>query len=188
MPTNLQLETARLILRPWRESDRAPFAAMNADPEVMTFFAAPMTRAESDASLDRFQAAFDRDGFGFLAAELRDTGTFAGIIGAQTMRDAVPNFPQPAVEIGWRLPREVHGKGLATEGARATVEFVFDALGLAEVVAITAAGNRQSRRVMEKLGMTHRPDLDFDHPRVPAGHQHLRHTLYQLKNPSLAVQ
>jgi RimJ/RimL family protein N-acetyltransferase len=186
LPTNLQLETARLILRPWRESDRAPFAAMNADPEVMTFFASPMTRAESDASLDRFQAAYHRDGFGFFAAELRDTGAFAGIIGAQTMRDAVPNLQQPAVEIGWRLPRSAQGKGLATEGARATVEFVFDALGLTEVVAITAAGNRQSRRVMEKLGMTHRPDLDFDHPRVPAGHQHLRHTLYQLKNPSLA--
>jgi RimJ/RimL family protein N-acetyltransferase len=184
LPTNLQLETARLILRPWRESDRAAFAAMNADPEVMTFFASPMTRAESDASLDRFQASYVRDGFGFFAAELRDTGAFAGIIGAQTMRDAVPNLQQPAVEIGWRLPRSAQGKGLATEGARATVEFVFNALGLTEVVAITAAGNRPSRRVMEKLGMTHRPDLDFDHPRVPAGHQHLRHTLYQLRNPT----
>jgi RimJ/RimL family protein N-acetyltransferase len=184
---DLQLETPRLILRPWRDSDRAPFAAMNADPAVMTYFASTMTPQESDASLARFQAAYDHDGFGFLVAELRDTGAFAGIIGAQTMRDAVPNLPQPAVEIGWRLPSALHGEGLATEGARATVDFCFSTLNLPEVVAITALGNRPSRRVMEKLGMTHRPDLDFDHPRVPAGHPHLRHTLYQLKNPSLAA-
>jgi RimJ/RimL family protein N-acetyltransferase len=187
VPSPLQLETARLILRPWRESDRALFAAMNVDPDVMAYFPALMTLEESDAALARFQAAYDRDGFGFFAAEMRDTGGFAGVIGAQTMRDAVPNLPQPAVEIGWRLPREVQGKGLATEGARATVDFAFNTLGLAEVVAVTALGNQPSRRVMEKLGMTHRPDLDFDHPRVPAGHPHLRHTLYQLKNPSLAA-
>ena len=184
MPHPVQLETPRLILRPWRGADRAPFAEMNADPAVMTFFPAPMTREESDAALARFQAAYDRDGFGFLVAELRATGTFAGIIGAQTMRDAVPNLPQPAVEIGWRLPRAFHGQGLATEGARATVNFCFHQLNLTEVVAITALGNQPSRRVMDKLGMTHRPDLDFDHPRVPLGHPHLRHTLYQLRNPA----
>lgn len=184
MESTFQLETARLILRPWRESDRAPFAVMNADPEVMAFFPALMSREESDAALARFQAAYDRDGFGFLAVELRSTRAFAGIIGAQTMRDVVPNLPQPAVEIGWRLPREVHGKGLATEGARATLDFCFSTLNLPEVVAVTALGNQPSLRVMEKLGMTHRPDLDFDHPRVPRGHPHLRHTLYQLQNPS----
>jgi RimJ/RimL family protein N-acetyltransferase len=185
LPQALQLETPRLILRPCRDSDRAPYAAMNADPDVMTYFASTMTRYESDASLARFQAAYDRDGFGFLVAELRSTGGFAGIIGAQTMRDAVPKLPQPAVEIGWRLPRALHGQGLATEGARATVEFAFNTLGLAEVVAVTALGNQASRPVMEKLGMAQRPDLDFDHPRVPAGHPHLRHTLYQLKNPAV---
>jgi RimJ/RimL family protein N-acetyltransferase len=184
-PQPLQLETARLILRPWRDSDRAPFAAMNADPEVMTYFPAIMTRNESDAALRRFQAAYDRDGFGFLAAELRSTGAFAGVIGAQTMHDLVPKLRQPAIEIGWRLPREAQGIGLATEGARATVDFVFSTLNLPEVVAVTALGNQASRRVMEKLGMTHRPDLDFDHPRVPLSHPHLRHTLYQLRNPNL---
>ena len=183
--TTLQLETARLILRPWRDSDRAPFTAMNADPIVMTYFASTMTPEESDASLARFQAAYDRDGFGFLVAELRGTEDFAGIIGAQTMRDAVPNLPQPTVEIGWRLPRALHGQGLATEGARATVDFCFNQLTLPEVVAVTALGNQASRRVMEKLGMTHRPDLDFNHPRVPLNHPHHRHTLYQLRNPNL---
>ena len=159
-------------------------AEMNADPAVMTYFASIMTREESDASLARFQGAYDLDGFGFLIAELRTTGAFAGIIGAQTMRDAVPNLPQPAVEIGWRLPRAFHGQGLATEGARATVDFCFNTLQLPEVVAITAVGNHPSRHVMEKLGMTHRPDLDFNHPRMPAGHPHQRHTLYLLRNPA----
>ena len=182
MRTDLQLETPRLILRPWRESDRAPFAEMNADPLIMTYFASTMPPGESDAALARFQAAYERDGFGFFTAELRSTGAFAGIIGAQTMRDAVPNLSQPAVEIGWRLPRAFHGQGLATEGARATVAFAFSTLNLPEVVAVTALGNRASRNVMEKLGMTHRPDLDFDHPRVPTGHPHQRHTLYQLRN------
>jgi RimJ/RimL family protein N-acetyltransferase len=153
---------------------------MNADPEVMTYFASTMTAAESDEAIVRYQAAYDRDGFGFFAAELRSTGAFAGIIGAQTMRDAVPNLPQPAVEIGWRLPRALHGQGLATEGAHATVDFCFRTLNLPEVVAVTALGNRPSRHVMEKLGMTYRPDLDFDHPRMPPGHPHQRHTLYQL--------
>jgi RimJ/RimL family protein N-acetyltransferase len=180
----LQLETPRLTLRRWQEADRAPFAQMNADPVVMHFFAAPFTRAQSDEAIDRYVAAFDREGFSFFAATLRDTGAFAGSIGLQTMRDVVPNLPQPAVEIGWRLPQSAQGKGLATEGACAIVDFAFNQLGLNEVVAITALPNRASRHVMEKLGMTHRPELDFDHPRVPAGHQYQRHTLYSLRNPS----
>lgn len=180
----LTLATPRLILRRWREGDLGPFAALNADPEVMTYFPALMTRAESEEAILRYQRAIDSVGFGFLAAELRSTGEFVGLIGAQTMRDVVPNLPQPAVEIGWRLSRSAQGQGLATEGARAVVDFCFGTLQLPEVVAVTALGNRPSRHVMEKLGMKHRPDLEFDHPRVPAGHPHLRHTLYQLKNQS----
>lgn len=180
----LQLETPRLILRTWRDSDRAPFAAMNADPAVMTYFPALMTPAESDEAILRYQRALATTGFGLLAAELRATGQFVGLIGAQTMGDVVPNLPQPAVEIGWRLTRSAQGQGLATEGARAVVDFCFRTLQLPEVVAVTALGNRPSRHVMEKLGMTHRPDLEFDHPRVPLGHPHLRHALYQLRNPA----
>jgi RimJ/RimL family protein N-acetyltransferase len=180
----LQLETPRLTLRRWQEAHRARFAEMNADPVVMHYFEAPMTREQSDEAIDRYLAAFDRDGFSFFAAHLRDTGAFAGTIGLQIMRDAVPNLPQPAVEIGWRLTQSAQGKGLATEGARAIVDFAFNQLGLKEVVAITALPNQPSRRVMEKLGMTHRPELDFDHPRVPAGHRYQRHTLYSLRNPN----
>jgi RimJ/RimL family protein N-acetyltransferase len=180
----LQLETSRLILRRWKEEDRAPFAEMNADPVVMHYFEAPFTRQQSDEAIERYLAAFDREGFSFFAATLRDTGDFAGTIGLQIMRDAVPNLPQPAVEIGWRLAQSAQGKGYATEGARAVVDFAFSKLGLNEVVAITAIPNRTSRHVMEKLGMAHRPELDFDHPRVPAGHQYQRHTLYSLRNPN----
>jgi RimJ/RimL family protein N-acetyltransferase len=182
----LQLETSRLTLRRWREDDRAAFAEMNADPVVMQYFEGPFTRQQSDEAIDRYLAAFDRNGFSFFAATLRDTGAFAGTIGLQIMRDVVPNLPQPAVEIGWRLAQSAQGKGLATEGARAIVDFAFNQLGLSEVVAITALPNRASRHVMEKLGMTHRPELDFDHPRVPAGHLYQRHTLYRLCNPNFA--
>jgi RimJ/RimL family protein N-acetyltransferase len=157
---------------------------MNTDPVVMHYFAAPLTREQSDEAIDRYLAAIDREGFGFLAAILRETGDFAGIIGLQTMRDVVPNLPQPAVEIGWRLTQSSQGKGLATEGARAVVDFAFGSLALPVVVAVTAQPNVASRRVMDKLGMTHRPELDFDHPRVPAGHPYQRHTLYSLRNPN----
>ena len=161
-----------------------PFAEINADPIVMHFFEVPFTREQSDAAIDRYLAAFDRDGFSFFAAIERNTGTLVGTIGLQTMRDQVPNLPQPTVEIGWRLAQSAQGKGFATEGARTIVDFAFNQLGLHEVVAITAIPNQPSRRVMEKLGMTHRPELDFDHPRVPAGHQYQRHTLYSLCNPN----
>ncbi len=182
MTQPLQLETQRLTLRRWQEADRAPFAAMNADPIVMHYFAAPMTREQSDEAIDRYLAAFDSEGFSFFAADLRESGDFIGTIGLQTMRDVIPNLPQPAVEIGWRLTQSAQCKGLATEGARTVVDFAFNQLGLNEVVAITAIPNQPSRRVMEKLGMTHRPELDFDHPRVPTGHQYQRHTLYSLIN------
>jgi len=180
----LQLETPRLTLRRWQDSDRAPFAAINADPVVMHYFAAPMTREQSDEAIDRYLAAFDREGFSLFAAIERNTGTLIGTIGLQTMRDQVPNLRQPAVEIGWRLALSAQGKGYATEGAQAIVDFAFNQLVLNEVVAVTAIPNQPSRRVMEKLGMTHRPELDFDHPRVPAGHQYERHTLYSLHNPA----
>jgi RimJ/RimL family protein N-acetyltransferase len=157
---------------------------MNADPVVMHFFEAPLTRQQSDEAIDRYLAAFDRDGFSFFAATLRGTGDFIGTIGLQTMRDAIPNLPQPAVEIGWRLTQASQGQGLATEGALAILDLAFNKLCLAEVVAITALPNYSSRRVMEKLGMTHRPEFDFNHPRVPAGHQYERHTLYSLRNPN----
>ncbi len=183
MPTTLQLATPRLTLRPWHSRDRIPFAAMNADPIVMTYFAAPMTTAETDLSIDRYNLQLARDGFTMFAAEETSTGDFIGTIGMQIMRDTIPNLPQPAIEIGWRLRRASHHLGFATEGARAVIDHAFQKLHLPGLVAITATGNAASRHVMHKLDMTHHPHLDFDHPRMPTGHPHQRHVLYTLLNP-----
>jgi RimJ/RimL family protein N-acetyltransferase len=179
------LETPRLLLRPWQESDRHPFHQMNADPRVMEFFAAPLSPAESDATIDRIQAHFAQHGFGFFAAELRATGEFIGFAGMSHVPFEA-HFT-PCVEIGWRLAAAHWNQGLATEGARACLRYAFEELALAEVVAFTVPANRRSRRVMEKLGMSHDPADDFDHPRLPEGHPLRRHVLYRVR-PALQSQ
>jgi RimJ/RimL family protein N-acetyltransferase len=174
------ITTERLILRPWKEEDLIPFAEMNADPAVREFFPSLLAREESDASVRKWQAVYARDGFCMFAAELAASGEFVGAVGLQTMDFAIPGVAQPAVEIGWRLARAHWGTGLATEGARAVVRYGFKTLRLNEIVAITAPANVRSRRVMEKIGMRHVPELDFDHPRIPEGHALRRCVLYAL--------
>jgi RimJ/RimL family protein N-acetyltransferase len=176
------ITTERLILRPWKNEDFLPFAEMNADPRVRQFFPSILTREQSDAEVQHFQATYDRDGFCVFAAELIATGQFAGFIGLQTMNFVVPSVAQPAVEIGWRLSHGHWGKGLATEGARGVIRYAFATLRLRELVAITVPTNLRSRHVMDKIGMKHLPELDFDHPRIPAGHPLRTHVLYALKN------
>jgi RimJ/RimL family protein N-acetyltransferase len=175
------ITTERLILRPWKEDDFLPYAEMNADPRVREFFPSILTREQSDAEVRHFQTTHEKDGFCFFAAELIATGEFAGFIGLQTMTFVVPRVAQPAVEIGWRLSPLHWGKGLATEGARGVIRYAFATLRLREVVAITVPANLRSRRVMEKIGMKHHPELDFDHPRLPKGHPMRAHVLYALK-------
>jgi len=173
-----EIETTRLRLRRWLASDRVPFAALNADPLVMEHFPRVLSRDESNALADRIEAHFERHGFGLWAAEIRGSAPFVGFVGL-----AVPSFEAsftPCVEVGWRLAREHWGRGLATEGARAAVELASRDLGLREVVSYTVPANRRSRRVMEKLGMTHDPADDFDHPELPVGHPLRRHVLYRL--------
>lgn len=176
------LITDRLLLRPWRDTDRPPFADMNADPRVMQFMPRLLTREQSDDFFRRIQAHFERHGFGLAAAEHRATGAFMGFIGL-----LVPAFDapfMPAVEIGWRLARPWWGSGYATEGAREIVRYAFDVLALPRLVSFTMPANLRSRRVMEKLGMTHDPAEDFDHPRLPEGHPMRRHVLYRLSAPN----
>jgi RimJ/RimL family protein N-acetyltransferase len=171
------LPTERLLLRQWREDDLEPFAAMNADPEVMRFFPAPLTREESDGLARALQAEIAGRGWGLWAVEVLDDGAFAGFVGITE-----PSFEAhftPAVEIGWRLARESWGRGYATEAARAALAFAFDELGLPEIVSFTSVGNEPSRRVMERLGMRHDPADDFDHPRVAPGPLR-RQVLYRL--------
>jgi RimJ/RimL family protein N-acetyltransferase len=148
----------------------------------MRYFAAPLTAAETDEAMQRYNIQLARDGFTMFAAVDRETNTLAGVLGMQTMRIEVPNLPQPAVEIGWRLALAAQGRGLATEGARAIIDHAFHTLGLPSLVAITTPSNTASRRVMEKLNMTHRPELTFNHPSVPVGHPLQPHVLYSLSN------
>lgn len=177
-----ELRTERLLLRSWRHSDRAPYAALNADPEVMEHFPAPLTREQSDAHVDRMSAALDAQGWGLWAVEVPDEAAFIGFIGL-----AVPGFEAhftPCVEVGWRLARSAWGRGYAPEGARAALALAFDELGLDEVVSFTSVGNTKSRRVMEKIGMTHDSTEDFDHPNVPADSPVRRHVLYRIRKPA----
>jgi len=175
------LETHRLLLRRWRDSDREPFAALNSDPRVMRFFPAALSRAESDHAVDRIETHFENQGFGLFAAELRESGAFIGFIGLWT-----PDFEAhftPCVEIGWRLAAAYWNQGLATEGAKAVLDHAFDSLRLAEVVSFTTVANTPSRCVMEKIGMTRAPEDDFDHPKLPEGHPLRAHVLYRVKKP-----
>jgi RimJ/RimL family protein N-acetyltransferase len=176
------LQTARLILRRWRPDDRAPFAAMNADPRVMEHFPGVLTREESNARVDRIEAHFQKHGFAQWAVEIPGVAPLAGFIGL-----SVPPFEAsftPCIEIGWRLAADVWGQGFATEGALAAVSFGFESLGLSEILSFTVPANLRSRRVMEKIGMTHNSDDDFDQPLLPPGHRLSRHVLYRLTRPA----
>ena len=173
------LTTERLILRPWRDKDLGPFAAMNADPEVMRHFPVTLSRTESDAMVGRVRLHFATRGFGLWAVEIPGVTPFAGFVGLSVPRFEAPFMP--CVEIGWRLATDCWGKGFATEGARAALAFGFGTLKLAEIVSFTVVANQPSRRVMERLGMGHDPADDFDHPSIAEGHPMRRHVLYRLR-------
>jgi RimJ/RimL family protein N-acetyltransferase len=171
-----ELRTDRLLLRQWREADFVPFAELNADPEVMRYFPASLTRVESDNLAHTISSHLDDRGWGLWAVEVVDGRAFIGFVGL-----SVPNFDAhfvPAVEVGWRLGRQHWGRGYASEAARAAVDFGFRDLELDEVVAMIVPANTRSRQVAERLGMTRDPADDFDHPDVPEGPLR-RHLLYR---------
>ena len=172
------LATDRLLLRHWRDEDREPFAALNADPEVRRYFPTVLDRAASDAEAERHAERVDRRGWGLWAVEVVGVDPFIGFVGLnEALFDASFN---PSVEIGWRLGRRAWGRGYAPEAALAVLDHAFDVLGLDEVVSFTAVDNRPSQRVMEKIGMARDPADDFDHPNVPEDHPLRRHVLYRL--------
>jgi RimJ/RimL family protein N-acetyltransferase len=171
------IRTERLVLRQWRDADREPFAALNADSIVMEHFPSTMTREQSDAYVDRVTATITERGWGTWAVEVAVTGEFIGYVGLNE-----PSFEAhftPAVEIGWRLAHHAWGHGYATEGALVVLAYAFDDLGLDEVVSFTTVENLRSRRVMERIGMTYDPADDFDHPLV-ADERVRPHVLYRL--------
>ena len=172
------LTTKRLRLRLWRDEDLVAFAALNADPRVMRYMPRLLSRAESDASARRIMEHFSRHGFGLWALEVIGVAEFIGFTGL-----SVPPFEahfSPCVEISWRLAHAFWGFGYATEGSRAARDYGLNQLGLKRLVSFTVPANHRSRKVMERLGMSHSPKDDFEHPLLPGGHPLRPHVLYQL--------
>ncbi len=174
-----RLITERLILRRWTEDDRTPFAELNADPEVMRYFPQTMTQDQSDAMVDRIENGFEENGFGLWAVEIN--GQFAGFTGLNRTTFETPMGPH--VEIGWRFATWAWGQGYASEAARFVLETAFSKLGLTEVYSFTTETNNPSEKVMLRIGMTRRHDLDFDHPNTP-GWWGVRHIVYQAQSTS----
>lgn len=173
-----EIQTIRLRMREWRAEDRVPLAAMHADPEVMRYFPATLDRAASDAACERWIGQWEQHGLGMWSVETLATGEWIGCVGLLIPRLPLPCGP--AVEVGWRLARGAWGRGYASEAASASLDFGFERLGLAEIIAITALSNERSRRVMERIGMSN-SGQDFDHPAVVEGHPLRRHCLYRVR-------
>jgi len=159
------IRTERLLLRRWREADRAPFAHLNADPAVMEHLQGTLSRERSDAFIERIEAGWDQRGWGLWAVEVPGVAPFIGFVGLASA-DFVSGSPM--VEVGWRLAREQWGHGYATEAAREALRFGFEEVGLGEIVSFTVPHNERSRRVMERIGLVRDPSGDFDHPGVDA--------------------
>lgn len=170
------IETPRLILRQWQQSDHEPYILLNADPEVMEFFPSARTPGATVAQIDKLFASIDQHGYGFFAVERKDNHKFIGFTGLGN-----PGFKAdftPCIEIGWRLSKENWGQGFATEAALACLDFGFDQLGLDEIYSFTSVHNKRSKMVMHRIGMT--KIGEFDHPLIADGHVLKRHVLYKI--------
>jgi RimJ/RimL family protein N-acetyltransferase len=154
-----EIETARLHLRTWREEDLAPYARLCADPEVMRYLSGPMTREQSEQQASQFVRHWEERGFGLWAVEEKSSCAFIGFIGLLYHEDWSEG--EHRTEVGWRLDRPFWGRGLATEGAMASLHYGFEELGLDRIISIAVPENLGSRRVMEKLGMTLRGETRF---------------------------
>ena len=174
----IELETPRLRLRGWHDADLDPLAEMCADPRVMRYFPATLTRDECAAALARCRVHFIRHGFGYWVVERRDEARFIGVAGLAWSRLKLPFCP--AVEIGWRLAADQWGQGLAKEAAEAALAFAFEQRKLEHVVSYTSPLNERSRRLMEAVGMQPDELASFDHPCWPEGHPLRRHLLYRI--------
>lgn len=175
-----EIATERLLLRGWRESDKAPYASLNADVDVMRHFPSTLTREQSDSMADRIVATWEANSFGLWAVERIDSGEFIGFVGL-----AAPSWVTdftPCVEVGWRLAQAHWGQGFAPEAARAALAFGFDRVELPndEIVSFTTKQNLKSQRVMQKIGLRLDPSREFDHPLTP-GWVEQRHVLYSIE-------
>jgi RimJ/RimL family protein N-acetyltransferase len=169
------IETQRLILRRWRDADRAPFAAMHEDREVAYWLGGPAFASKVAVFTDRYNAGIDSRGFGLMAIERREDGALLGCAGVVPITQA--GLPVGGFEAEWRLARWAWGSGYASEAARACL---VDAFGrdLQEIISFTAETNVRSMAVMERIGMVRDPARDFDHPALEEGHPLRRHLVY----------
>lgn len=175
------LETPRLLLRPWNDRDAVPFYLMSQDPQVMEYFPSLWSMDMVSSFIDRMNVQLADKMFTLWAVEERSSKEFMGFIGLNC--PAWEAHFTPCVEIGWRLAAAFWGKGYATEGALAALDYAFKHLQLPQVVAFTVPGNLKSRRVMEKIGMIRDLEGDFIHPKLNPQHPFARHVLYTIKNP-----
>ncbi|CCM77044.1 GNAT family N-acetyltransferase [Rhizobium mesoamericanum] len=174
------LTTDRLVLRNWTEEDRSLFHEINSDPDVMEFFAFRRSRVEADSMLDTIRDAIATTGLGFYAVALKETDEPIGFCGLWKP-DLEPFLPTGTIEVGWRLAKRHWGKGYATEAGAAALRHGFTQFNSPEIVSFAVADNHRSTAVMRRLGLDPQPDRDFDHPRVPDTHPHLkRHVLYAI--------
>jgi RimJ/RimL family protein N-acetyltransferase len=178
------IETDRLTLRPWRETDRPGWRSMMAEPEVAYWLGGAMTPAQVDAAFEHWIGDIEAQGFGMWAAERKADGALLGSIGVRRIPIAWGHPMSGEVEIGWRLVREAWGHGYASEGAAACLAFGFSRLDLGEIVSFTADTNTRSEAVMRRIGMTRDPSRDFDHPQLAIGHPLRRHIVYVARRPT----
>lgn len=175
----IEILTPRLKLREWKQEDKEPFFKLNSDPRVMKFMPKLLSKEESDQLVESIKSKFKEDGYSFFAVELIEDKSFIGFIGL-----SIPKFDAfftPCVEIGWRLAYDYWGKGYATEGAKASLDYGFQELGLSEIFAFTASQNVRSRQVMERIEMKYIDE--FNHPKLPQGHPLEKHVLYKILKP-----
>ena len=176
----IYLETARLILRDWQDSDADTYVQMNLNPAVRRYFPGLQTREESLAAIERFQNGIRTRGYGFFAVALKASDAFIGFTGLSH-----PGFDAwftPYPEIGWRLSETAWGQGYATEAAQACLDAAFTRWNMEVVYSFTAAPNLPSERVMQRIGME--KHSTFQHPQLPEGHWLREHVLYRAFSPS----
>lgn len=173
------LETERLILRQWRDSDFEPFARLSSDPEVMKYYPDILNKKSSDIFVKRCQSLINKYGWGFWAVELKSNNKFIGFVGLHNPETELPF--SPCTEIGWRLAKPYWGYGYATEAAKASLNYAFEKLNLSEVVSFTTPANVKSISVMKKLNMIN-TFSNFNHPNIADGHALQAHVLYKITN------
>lgn len=176
-------ETERLIIRTWRDGDRAVYLATCNTEAVTAHLNGPATEEEIDAALARIATSQREHGFSFWAVERKTDGALLGYCGLRICDD-LERPVHGMVEIGWRLREDAWGQGYAREAAQAAFDWAWTNLDAERVVSFTVPANRPSWRLMERLGMTRCPDLDFAHPRFPADDPLSRHISYVMERPA----